>query len=402
MKIAQVCPYNIFRPGGVQSHILALSQELKSRGHEVKIIAPYIKGIENNDEDIILAGRCAVLAINKTQIEISVAPVGGKKNPITQMLKKERFDVMHYHEPWVPALSIQLLSNSNCVNVGTFHSTTPNTILSRSLETIFKPVAKYVVNSLDVAIAVSESPTKYLKEFYTKDIKIIPNGIDLHEYHTNHEPFKKYKDGKVNIFFIGRLDKRKGVIYLIKAFRKLKQRISDVRLLIGGKGEELEKLQKYVRRHSIKDIEFLGFVSEENKPRYYATCDIFCSPALYGESFGIVLAEAMACGKPIIPGDNRGYRSVIKGRAELLLVNPKKTDRFTQLLRILVEDQELRDFIAEWGLKKVQDYAWPKVCDEVLKTYEEARNKRSSDTEKAQRTLKEKVGKLSREINIFE
>jgi phosphatidylinositol alpha-mannosyltransferase len=388
MKIAQVCPYNIYRAGGVQSHIYGLAKELDKRGHHVSIISPKVDSKKDNQNDVFPHyhfGSCTEVSINKTQLEISIA--GAKEiEKIKDFFNKESFDIVHFHEPWVPLLSIQLLEHTGGVNIGTFHSASPDTLFTKSLETFLKPIAKVIVNSLDEVITVSRVPAKYIKQIYKKEISIIPNGLDTKQFEMNLRPIKKYQDDKITIFFIGRMDKRKGVIYLVKAFRKLKKRFSNVRLVIGGKGDEFKKVQRYIKAHEIEDIDLVGFVEEKDKARYFASCDIFCSPALYGESFGIVLVEAMVSGKPIIAGMNPGYKSVLEGRGELCMVNPKKTERFAEILEILCRDKELRDFLGSWGKDQIKKYSWDTVCDQVLLVYERSLEKKPDRTKKKPNT----------------
>jgi len=399
MKIAQVCPYNIFRSGGVQAHIRNLAKELRGRGHEVKIIAPKVEGVSERNKDLILLGNCSEFRINRTQIEISIA-MGQTKNPIKDILKKENFDILHFHEPWAPALSMQILCESESGNVGTFHSASPDTFVARSIEALFMPIAKYVVNALDAVIAVSEVPTKFIREFYKGSIEIIPNGIDLEMFNKRSEPFSRYLDGKINIFFIGRLDKRKGVIYLLKAFRRLKKKNDNVRLIIGGKGEELKKVKRYCRKYRLEDVEILGYIKEEDKPRFFSTCDIFCSPALYGESFGIVLVEAMASGKPVVAYANSGYKSVLKGRGALLLVEPKDVKGLMEKLEILAQDEMLRDFMGEWGIMESKKYSWKNICNQVLEVYEKALERKKQDVrDKAKLNIKDTLRRWYDKLN---
>ena len=403
MKIAQVCPYNIQRPGGVQDHIFGLSSELRRRGHIVKIIAPRFEGGEIDDKDIILLGNSTSLFINKTQIEISVA-VGRTKNPLKEVLDNERFDLLHIHNFWNPVLPLQIIYESKVANVGTIHSTSPSTVVGRSIEKIFKPVAKYSVNVLDAVIAVSDVPARYFSELYNGKIHIIPNGIDISRFTPKNRPFGKYRDGKVNILFLGRLDQRKGVLYLIKAYNRLKQNYMNARLLIAGDGEEMEKIKKYIKRKNLRDVEMLGFVREEDKPRWYATCDIFCSPALYGESFGIVLVEAMATGKPVVACSNPGYKTVLTGRGSLLLAEPKNISDLAGRLLSLCEDKELRSFMGEWGLRQSKLYSWEKVTDDILEIYDIAlkRSKKSqSEKKKHKNKINEWITKMVNKINHY-
>lgn len=375
MKIAQICPYDIFRSGGVQSHIESLSKELRRRGHEVKIIAPGVDGVKNTRDDVILLGSSVRLSMNKTQGELSVV-AGKAKELVADVLVREKFDILHFHEPAMPVLPMQILIESNSINIATFHAALPKTFVGKSIELVSIPLLTSIIKMLDGVIAVSEVPAKHIGKVYDGNVNIIPNGIDVNVFKKENQPFKKYLDGKVNILFLGRLDKRKGVIYLLKAFRKLKKGFSDVRLIIGGKGDEFKRVTKYVKRYNLSDVEILGFVDEQDKPRLYSSCDIFCSPALYGESLGIVLLEAMASAKAVVAYSNPGYKTVLKGSGSLLLAKPKDVNGLREKLEILCNDKKLRDFMGGWGENEAKRYSWKSVCRRVLEVYKEAINKR--------------------------
>lgn len=372
LKIGIVSPYDMFRGGGVQIHIENLARELRLLGHTVKIISPRVNAHKTADVDHIPLGRCRKISWNKTETEVSLV-LGGFRDPIKTVLEKEKFDILHFHEPWTPLLSLQLLAESDTVNVGTFHGVNTRTFFGKSMETILLPFAKPIVDSLDGVIAVSEAPKAFLKEFYEGYVHIIPNGINVDEFSPTKKPFKKYRDGKINIFFLGRMDKRKGLIYLLRAFRKLRKKRNDVRLLMAGKGTEYKSIQGYVKKYKIPDVELLGFVKEEDKPRWYATCDIYCSPAIYGESFGIVLLEAMSTGRPAIAASNPGYRSVLrKGMGGLLLVVPESSVDILDKLEILCNSPELRNMFGKWGIEEAKNYSWDKVAKSVENVYKES------------------------------
>lgn len=399
MKIAQVCPYNYFRSGGVQTHINHLADCFRKKGHEVKIITPRIKSIENKDKNIICFGASAKVSMMKTQGEISIA-IGKIRNPVRELLDKERFDVIHFHEPIVPIMSLQILSESQALNIATYHAAFPNTIVGKSLGTLYLPLAKYMLRFLDGVIAVSEVPAKQLRDISTSKIDIIPNGFDLSIYKETIKPIKKYLDGKVNILFLGRLDKRKGVTYLLRAYRKLKDRFDNVRLIIAGKGNEQEGLDRQIKKYNIQDVEMLGFVSEEEKYRLFKTCDVYCSPALYGESFGIVLLEAMAAGKPVLAFANPGYKTVLKGRGSLLLVKPKDIIGLAEKLEVLCKDKELRDVMGKWGLEEVKQYSWDKVSEQILKYYKEKMSIRKPRKPRNRKTISQLIEKWLKKLNI--
>lgn len=400
MKIAQVCPYDYFRGGGVQSHIEFLSDELRKLGHEVKIIAPDMKNGDNKRDDVILAGGGLKVTASKTTVEVTALYPKDRKK-LKKVLAEEDFDIIHYQEPAMPMLPAQILMLSDVPSVGTFHAAPAGFVYKFPVSSLLKQMTKPILNALDRVIAVSSVPGNHLKQFCSKKIHIVPNGIDLNFFSPDVKPYKKYLDGKVNIFFMGRLDERKGVSYLLKAYRRLRKKVKNVRLIIGGKGSEYEKIKKYVKRKKLQDVDLLGYVEEKDKPRFYASCDIFCSPATEGESFGIVLVEGMAHGKPVIGGNNPGYRSVLKGRGGLLVVNPKNVARFAEKLEILCYDKELREFFGEWGLKEAKQYAWPTVAKQIEDLYQKVLEdkKKSFDYKKSKEKKRSKMKKLIEALN---
>ncbi|MBU0976636.1 MAG: glycosyltransferase family 4 protein [Patescibacteria group bacterium] len=398
MKIAQVCPYNFLRSGGVQSHIEYLATELRKKGHTVKIIAPAAKGVPSKRKDLILLGASNELPWADTRIELSIA-VGKKRKELKEVLKREKFDIIHFHEPWIPVISMQILAESKSVNVATFHAANRKNILIQSFATLVMPIASSVVNLLDSIIAVSTVPTKYIREFSDKKIHIVPNGIDLQAFSRRKKPLQKYIDGKINILFLGRMDRRKGAIYLVKAFRRLKRKMKNIRLILGGDGDEFESVQSYIKRYSIDDVEVLGYIEEKLKSRLYATCDIYCSPALYGESLGIVLLEAMATGKSVVGGDNPGYRTVLKDTGSLFLVKPQKTDDFVKKLKILASNKELREVMGQWGIQEVKKYAWPRIVDSVINVYEQALNAKREVRIKDKKSVNESLKKWYKKLS---
>ncbi|MCE7936695.1 glycosyltransferase family 1 protein [Candidatus Saccharibacteria bacterium CPR2] len=371
MKIGIVCPYNIYRPGGVQSTVLAHQSELKKRGHTVKVIAPKPVKMPNNEiEDTILIGKSAELNTPfHTLVDIAIST---DTSILDDLLSRENFDILHFHEPWVPILAIQLLSRSKTINVATFHGKLPENLINRYVEHAIKPYTKSVFSKLHYLTAVSNVPAQYAKEISKKPIEIIPNGIDLKLYNPKETgKISKYDDKLKNIFYVGRLEKRKGVIYLLKAFKELTKKHKDVRLIIAGDGKQRNTLEQYIKNNSLKNVEFLGFVDESEKLKLFNTCDIFCSPAIFGESFGIVLIEAMAFGKPVVAGNNQGYACVLSGRGSLGLVDPKNSVEFGRLLEMALFDEGVNQLLKDWSLSSVKQYNYPKIVDRYESIYKD-------------------------------
>lgn len=364
MRIGLVCPYNIFKGGGVQEVVFALQKGLAKKGHNVSIISPSPRNHgQKTPAGVILIGKASVVKSFHTtsQISASITP-----EEVDQLLENENFDILHFHEPWVPMLSQQILSRSKAINVATFHAKLPDTIMARTIEKVVTPYTRAVLKYLDSLTAVSAAAAQYVKTLTNQAITIVPNGIDLGKYQVT--SIKKQNSNKT-ILFVGRLEKRKGLKYLIKAFAKLTAEHPDVRLVIAGDGPDRFKLENYVQAHGIKNVEFLGFIKESKKLKLLQQADLFCSPARYGESFGIVLLEAMASGCVVVAGDNPGYSSVLNGTGQISLVEPKHTKDFVKKLELLLYDQKLRQLWQEWAAGEVKKYNYDKVVDQYEKVY---------------------------------
>lgn len=378
MKIGLVCPYNMWGGGGVQECVLALRSELEARGHEAKIIAPLPRNFKGTvPAHILTAGMFANVRIFDTQGQIS-ASIDNEK--IKTMLDVEQFDVLHFHEPWVPIVSRQILSRSKSANVATSHATFPDNLASKAITNLSNSYTKGLLKYINAYSAVSPSASVYISNFTDKKIKIIPNGIDLHTY--TPAPARK-KTGKT-ILYIGRLEKRKGVGYLLEAFQILRQKHPEVTLQIAGEGPLRTRLEEWTKQQGLEGVQFLGYVSEKKKHDLLASADLFCSPALYGESFGIVLLEAMAMRVVTVAGNNVGYSWVMRGEGKSSLVDPTRINAFAKKLETLLYNEKKRAAWLAWAEQYVTQYDYPKVVDQYEALYKQAiKNKRAQDRQRA-------------------
>jgi phosphatidylinositol alpha-mannosyltransferase len=367
MKIALVSPYDIAHPGGVVNHILALNNQFTKMGHEVRIIAPASREIADKDKRLLPIGKARPFPVRGTTIRISMSLRLASK--IKEALAREKFDIIHLHEPFMPMLCSAVLRFSDSANIGTFHACHGSPGYNFGW-----PVSTYMLNrrrrKLVGKIAVSKVAMNYASKYVPGYYNIIPNGIDLEHFSPNVSPVERFCDGKLNILFVGRLEKRKGLNYLLKAYQQVKTKAPNTRLIIVGPGIRFrKKYEKYVRHSGLADVFFAGMVSYDELPRYYKTADIFCSPAIGRESFGIILLEAMAVGKPIVATSIEGYASVITHGREGLLVPPKDDKELAQALLSLISDEPLRRQMAARGVLTAQDYDWKKVARRVLDYY---------------------------------
>ncbi len=367
MKIALVSPYNFFHPGGVSEHIAHLRTAFLHLGHEVLVIAPRARhgGLEIRN-GFYGVGRAVTI------------PAGGARARLTfdvtlyadvkELLRRERCDVVHLHEPLMPVLPYMVLLNSQAVNVATFHAFRA----SNPWYTAFKPYMTFVLSRLDGRIAVSEPAREFVSQYFEGPYDVIPNGIDVDRFGAGVEPFRWANDGVPRLLFVGRFDEsRKGFKYLLRALPMVRQQFPTARLLVVGTGKR-ERFEGVMERYGVRGVEFVGFVAAADLPRYYASCDVFCAPSVARESFGIVLLEAMAAGKPVVASDIPGYASVMTNMREGLLVPPKEPHLLALAIVRLLADRELRGTLAAAGEITAARYTWPRIASSILDAYERA------------------------------
>ena len=369
MKIALVSPYDMASPGGVMNHIIALANEYRKLGHEVRILSPISDKTYICPEGFIDMGDVWAIPFGGTVIRIS--PSFNLAPKIKKILEEEKFDVIHLHEPFMPMLCSAMLKYSDTLNIGTFHACNGKPgyrwgwpFSGRMLRNRNAKLAGH--------IAVSSAAKRYASKYVPGEYTVIPNGVSLERFRPDVEPFEEYRDGKINIVFVGRMEKRKGLHYLLRAYNRLRKEKDNVRLIVVGSGKALRKAyETYVRKENVPDVVFVGEVSFNDLPRWYKTADIFCSPATGEESFGMVLLEAMAVGTPIVASANEGYSTVVTDGKEGIMVTPRSVEELEAALRKLAEDEDLRHEMGRNGLESAKKYDWPEVAKKVLAYYDE-------------------------------
>lgn len=376
MKIGLVCPYAL-NYGGVQEHVRALYKNFIQRDHEVRILAPQAFG-EEPKKDVIFLGRG--FYTDSTTGTGSHLTIGLHYGPLVdEVLRREKFDILHFHEPMVPTISWFLLAYSQSINIITCHRAQKFSEEEASLYRFFKPVSLLLARRIHGRIAVSQTAKKFALKLFPGQYSIIPNGIDISRFRPTGEKLKKFNDGKINILFVGRLELRKGLVYLLRAFSLLND--NRLRLIVVGDGPMREECEKFAQKKKLENVSFEGEISEEKLPLYYRSTDIFCSPAPHGESFGIVLLEAMASGRPVVAFANAGYRELLKNYpSQRLLAKPKDVEELAKAIKTLVQDKDLRLELGHWGREKAKSYSWNKVSQEIIRFYREtlARHKRKN------------------------
>jgi phosphatidylinositol alpha-mannosyltransferase len=362
MKIGIVTPYAYPMPGGVNDHVGSLYRVLRARGHDVRIITSS-HGLQKASEgDIIRVGKGFSVPFNGSMGTITLSPTYLAQ--MRAILDRERFDVLHYHEPFVPFLSLVTLTLSTSVNVGTFHAFGG---LSISYE-FGKRMLGHYAGKLHGRIAVSPAARHFISRYFPGEYKIVPNGVEPGRYQRA-VPIARYRDGVPNILFVGRMEPRKGLIHLLRAFRKLQRDGVRARLLLVGTGPGEREARRYVLTRQLDGVEFLGRVSEAQKAQLFKTADVYVSPATGRESFGIVLLEAMSAGAPIICSDIHGYRGVVRRERDGILVEPGNADALATSIRRLIDDPALRAQLSRAGEERAQLFTWERVGQAVEEYY---------------------------------
>lgn len=368
MKIALVTPYDYPFPGGVTEHIMQLDREFRRRGHDTRIIAASSTDDELNENVIKVSGALSSFPFSGSTVRVTISPQVYQR--LKKILRSEKFDVVHAHEPAAPPLCPIVLHHSRAVNVGTFHAYRE----TNTAYQITRPLLTPLYNKLDGRIFVSPAVRDFTLAQFAGDHRVIPNGIDVHRFASpNIKPIERFDDGRPNILYVGRLDKRKGFEHLLDAFPLIQAKYPAARLLVVGAfdNQDREPFVRYVRKHHLKSVHFIGFVSRQELPRYYRSATVFCAPSTGFESFGIVLLEAMAAGVPIVASDIMGYRQVLTNHHDGELVAPCEPEAIAQASNRLLSDPQARQRLSTAGRVTATKYDWKHIADAVLAYYDE-------------------------------
>lgn len=372
MKIGFVLDDTLDSADGVQQYVLTLGHWLSKHGHDVHYIVGETKRVDINNVHSL--ARNVRVRFNKNRMSI---PLPAHRVDLVEVLEREQFDVLHIQMPYSPQLGAKVIKYApeNTAIVGTFHILP----FGRSVQLGTRLLAKATVattSKIDTIMSVSAPAAVFARQTYGRDSLVIPNAVLLPKF----RPSSHAKTSVVKIVFVGRLMKRKGVIELIKAVSKLATS-KDYVVTIIGKGPLESRAKKLVSQYGLDNVvKFLGFVSEQEKFQQLANADIAVFPSLGGESFGIVLIEAMAAGAGVVVGGNNdGYRSVLKD--DEVLFNAVDSNEFSQCLSRFIDDTQLRRVIHRKQQEQVSQYLVDQVAPRILEVYKDliAKHKQNKD-----------------------
>ncbi len=362
MRIGMVCPYDWDVAGGVQEHIRGLSDALIDLGHDVCVISPAV------DESLlpshfVSAGRAIPVPYNGSVARLSFGVVSASR--VRRWIKESGFDLLHVHEPAAPSLSLLACWVADGPIVATIHSALGR---SRVLH-VAQPILRSALEKISGTIAVSEAARTTWVEHVGGDAVLIPNGVAIRKFEKA-DPLPGWPGAGGALGFVGRIDEpRKGFALLLSAFELLAARRPGLRVLVAGHGDADDALRQ-VPAALRGRIVMLGQVSDEDKVRVYHCVDVFCAPNTGGESFGIVLAEAMAAGAPIVASDIDAFRRVLRGGQAGELFASGDATALAGAIERLLDDPQRRAALSAAASAAVRDYDWPTVARDVVKVYQ--------------------------------
>lgn len=367
LRVLQVADVYYPHPGGIPEHIKHLAEGLSARGHHVEILsARFPKKNFPDWEDppnIIRVGRSVRIPANKSMSSITVSARLSKK--VKEIILRGRYDIVHTHGPIAPVLPLLAVKHANCKVVSTFHAAHGDSLGYE----IFGGYLRKWHDRIDGRIAVSPVARDSVARYFPGEFRIIPNGVDVKRFNPDNPPLP-HLSGARNILFVGRLEPRKGAKFLFQALPFVLRKVPDARLVVVGTG--MTRWYKRFIDPSVKHrVLFEGFVNPDILPRYYTSSEVFCSPATGGESFGIVLLEAMASGVPIVASDIPGYRCVMEHGAEGYFAEPEDPQSIAEALIRVLLDPNAREMGKRGREKATSLYSWERVVGMVEDFYRE-------------------------------
>ena len=359
MRVALVCPYAWDRPGGVQSHVRSLAAALRRRGHEVAVLAPHADAVSGSaGGDVTLVGRAVSVPANGSVAPLAFGPLAAVG--VRRALGAFDPEVVHLHEPLIPSLSLLSLWNTRAPAVGTFHAAADSSFGYG----VAKPLLSRAIRRLAVRTAVSDSARALVARYFPGVYTLTPNGTDVVAF-AQAEPHRVV-DGP-SVLFFSRIERRKGLEVLIRAMARLRD--LDATLVVAGSGPEEKAARALAARLSVR-AEWMGRVENDAVAGTYAGASVYCAPGLGGESFGIVLVEAMAAGAPVVCSDLPGFRAVAGGAARL--VPPGEAGPLADELRAVLGDPGEAERMSRAGRTLAGAFDWNRLLPGVEDVYERA------------------------------
>ncbi len=351
LRIGLVCPYSLSVPGGVQGQVLGLARALRGAGHEARVLGPCDGPPPTSF--VTPLGNSLPTTANGSIAPLAPDPSAALRT--MRALRDEAFDVLHLHEPLAPGPTMTALALDSTPMIGTFHAAGDSTSYR-----MFTPLVRWLADHLDQRVVVSKDALELAQRYLGGHYDVLFNGVELDRF-TQGEPWPTTGP---TVFFCGRHEERKGLGVLLAAMENV---AAEVRCWVASDGPETERLKQ--RHAGDARIEWLGRISDDDKIARLRAADVFCAPSLRGESFGVVLLEAMAAGTTVVASALDGYRNVATDGHDARLVPPGDVEALGRALTEVLGDAALRGRLVEGGRRRAQEFSMQSLASAYLDRY---------------------------------
>ncbi len=364
MRILLVSPYDITLPGGVTSHVMDLAYQFQEMGHPTMLVGPAGGGsLPLNGFTHSISGAFRFPSPGDAA-RININPFIIRS--VRSFLARREFDVIHLHEPFLPFLGPSFLRLADGVKVGTFHTWRQGPHVPYVM---FQPLVRYWNRRLHGRIAVSPAARGTITRYVPGDYTIIPNGVHFERFSAPAPAPAHLDDDRPTVLYVGRLEARKGIPYLLRAFKLLKAAVPAARLVIVGSGGLEMKYRRLAHALGLEDCHFEGYVAPEVLTGYFHRADVFCAPSTVNESFGITLLEAMSSGAPLVTTKIDGFSTLGEDGVTAVMVPPKDARGLAEGIERLLEDRALAGRLSEAGRTRAREFGWDRVAEKLIDYY---------------------------------
>ena len=364
MRILLASPYDLTHPGGVTSHVFDLAHQFQEMGHSIVVAGPAGNGrLPQNGYTHHLGATMRFLSPGDSA-RVNINPF--MILTVRAFLAEHQFDVLHLHEPFIPFIGPSFLRLADGLKIGTFHTWREGPHLPYLA---FWPLIAYWNRMLDGRVAVSPAAHKTISRYFPGEYKIIPNGVNFERFAAPARPPCHLVDERPTVLFVGRIEARKGIPYLLNAFKLVKKSIPSARLVIVGEGGLRAEYIRLAREMALDDVSFEGFVEPERLTGYYHRADVFCSSSTVNESFGITLLEAMAACTPVVATTINGLMSEADNEKLGLVVPPRDAQALAGGIVRLLEDRQSAERLAEAAQARARCFDWANVATQLIDYY---------------------------------
>jgi phosphatidylinositol alpha-mannosyltransferase len=364
LRILLVSPYDLTHPGGVTSHVFDLAHQFERLGHEILVAGPSGDGPLPQNGYTYHVGSSIKFLSPGDSARVNLNPwIHGS---VRELLKSRKFDVIHMHEPFLGFIGASFMKFGEGVKVGTFHTWREGPHVPYLA---FLPLVRHWNKSLDGRVVVSEAARNTINRYVKSEYRLIPNGVDYRRFACEVAPPLHLQDGRPTLLFVGRIEARKGIPYLLQAYRLVKEHVKDARLVIVGEGGLRHEYQQLSAKMGLQDVLFEGYVPPEALPGYYQRAYVFCSPSTVNESFGITLLEAMASHAPAVATSINGSNTLGEDGVTGLIVPPKEPQLMAHAVLRLLDNQALASRLADAAQERARRFDWEEIARSLLAYY---------------------------------